>query len=78
MDLTVNQSLLFAIIALLLIWLIYRIRTAVKQLIANEIFKNFPTVKDAIDNFERRIEYLKVEIELLEKKMKEMRHGGSG
>ncbi len=68
-----DHLLLFGAVALVLLWVVYRIRHSVKRLIANEIFKNFPTVKDAIDNFERRMEYLKIEIELLEKKIKSMK-----
>ncbi|MFH1458714.1 MAG: hypothetical protein ABIG31_06115 [Candidatus Omnitrophota bacterium] len=66
----VNQVFILSLIALLLIWLIYRIRRGVKGLIEKEIYKNFPTIKDAIDNYQRRLEYLKIEIELLEKKIK--------
>ena len=70
---SVNQTILLGVICLLLIWLIYRIRRSVKLLVQNEVFKNFPTIKDAIDNFDRRIQYLKIEMELLEKKVKEMK-----
>jgi hypothetical protein len=69
----INQTLMLGVIALLLIWLIYRVRCSVKHLIVKEIFKNFPTVKDAMDNFGRRMEYLKIEIELLEKRIKAMK-----
>ena len=70
---SVNQSIMLGIISLLLIWLVYRIRRSVKVLITNEVFKNFPTIKDAIENFDRRMQYLKIEMELLEKKVKEMK-----
>lgn len=66
----INQTILLAIIALLVIWLIYRIRNSVRQMIKDEIYKNFPTIKGAIDNFERRIEYLKTKIEQYESKLK--------
>lgn len=69
----INQTLLFSVIALLLVWFIYRIRRSVKRLIEKEVFKNFPTVKDAIDNYQRRLEYLKIEMELLEKKIRGMK-----
>ncbi|KPK96657.1 MAG: hypothetical protein AMJ95_12935 [Omnitrophica WOR_2 bacterium SM23_72] len=65
----INQTLVLGVIALLLIWLIYRIRSSVRRLIEKEIFRNFPTVKDTIDNYQRRLEYLKIEIELLEKRI---------
>jgi hypothetical protein len=67
-----NQLIIWGIIALLFVWLIYRIRSGVRRLIEREIFKNFPTIKDSIENFGRRMEYLKIEIELLEKKVKEL------
>jgi hypothetical protein len=67
-----NQMFILGIIALLFIWLIYRIRCGVRRLIEREIFKNFPTIKDSMENFGRRMEYLKIEIELLEKKLKEL------
>ncbi|MFH0827419.1 MAG: hypothetical protein V1923_06035 [Candidatus Omnitrophota bacterium] len=66
----INQTLVLGVIALLLIWLIYRIKRSVKRLIEKEIFKNFPAVKDTFDNYQRRLEYLKIEIELLEKKIR--------
>ena len=65
----INQTVMLSIIALLLVWLVYRVRRSVRRLIEKEIYKNFPTVKDAIDNYQRRLEYLKIEMELLEKKV---------
>jgi hypothetical protein len=73
MPLETNPSLLLGVIVLLLVWLVYRIRRSVKKMIQNEIFKNFPDIKDAIENFNHRLEYLKIEIELLEKRMKEIK-----
>ncbi|KPK98998.1 MAG: hypothetical protein AMJ95_01740 [Omnitrophica WOR_2 bacterium SM23_72] len=69
----INQTLLASVIALLFIWFIYRIKRSVRRLIEKEIFKNFPTVKDTIDNYQRRLEYLKIEMELLEKKIRELK-----
>ena len=68
-----NQTIMYGVIALLLVWLIYRIKRSVRRLIEKEIFKNFPTVKDAFDNYQRRLEYLKIEVELLEKKIQGMK-----
>ncbi len=61
-----------AIIALLIIWLIYRIKARIQLTIKNEIYANFPAIKDTIDNFERRIIYLQSQVEMLENKVKEM------
>lgn len=60
------------IIALLLIWLIYRIKRQVKRIVSNEIYANFPTIKDTISNFELRIENLKTQVETLEHKLQKI------
>ena len=65
------KALVPVIIALLIIWLIYRIKNRIKILIRDEIYNNFPSIKDTIDNFEHRIDYLKTQIEILEGKIKE-------
>lgn len=61
------------IIILLIIWLIYRIKNSIKLTIRNEIYKNFPTIKDVMDTFERRIDNLKSEVEVLENRVKQLR-----
>ena len=60
------------IIALLLIWLIYRIKRQVKKIVSNEIYANFPSIKDTISNFELRIENLKTQGEVLEHKLQKI------
>jgi polyhydroxyalkanoate synthesis regulator phasin len=60
------------IIGLLIIWLIYRIKNRIKFIVKDEIYKNFPSIKNAIDNFEHRINYLKTQIEALERKISEL------
>jgi peptidoglycan hydrolase CwlO-like protein len=60
------------IIGLLIIWLIYRIKNRIKFMLKDEIYKNFPSIKNAIDNFELRINYLKTQIEALERKISEL------
>jgi hypothetical protein len=77
MPVEINEILLLSVIALLFIWLIYRFRYGVRRMIKTEIFNNFPAIKDTIDNFECRVEYLKVEIELLENKIKEIKNKAS-
>jgi len=66
------RAIIPAIILLLIIWLIYRIKKHLKTMMRNEIYGNFPAIKDKIDNFERRIDYLKTQIEVLERKIKEL------
>lgn len=61
------------IIALLIIWLIYRIKNKVKLAVKNEIFNNFPSIKHTIENFERRLDYLKTQAEALERKIGELK-----
>ena len=61
-----------AIIALLIVWLIYRIKVRVRLIVKNEIYKNFPSIKHAIENFEHRINYLNTQIEALERRIKEL------
>ncbi len=60
------------IIALLIIWLIYRIKLQVRHMIRNEIYTNFPSIKDAIGSFERRIDYFKSQVDALERRMNEI------
>lgn len=66
-----------AIVALLIIWLIYRIKKQLNQMIKNEIFGNFPFIKDSMTDLERRIDYLKTKIEALERKINETQNKAS-
>ena len=60
------------IIALFIILLVYRIRKRVEQIVKDEIYKNFPSIKGVIDNFERRVDYLKNCTEELERKIDQL------
>jgi len=60
------------IVTLLIIWLIYRIKNRLRRTIQNEIYKNFPSIKNTIDSFEQRLNYLKIQIESLERKINEL------
>ena len=60
------------IVAILVIWLIYRIKNSLRRIIQNEIYKNFPSIKNTIDSFEQRLNYLKIQIEALEHKINEL------
>lgn len=61
-----------AIIAVLIIWLIYRIKRGIRRTITDEIYNNFPLIKSCIDGFEQKIEFFKTEIEVFENKLKEL------
>ena len=61
-----------AIIALLIIWLIYRIKRGIKRTITDEIYNNFPLIKSSIDGFQQKIEFFKTEIEVFENKLKDI------
>jgi peptidoglycan hydrolase CwlO-like protein len=61
-----------AIIALLIIWLIYRIKQRIRVLIKNEIYNNFPAIKNTINDFEQRLNNFNSQIDMLEHKVKEL------
>ena len=61
-----------AIIALLIIWLIYRIKNGIRITIRNEIYSNFPDIKNTMDNFQRRVDFLTSQAAILENKIKEL------
>jgi hypothetical protein len=66
------KLVILGIIALLLLWLVYRIRNLVRHTVKTEIFDNLPSIKHTIDNFEHRIINLTTQVELLERKIKEI------
>lgn len=68
----IYKLLILGIILLLIIWLVYRIKNRVKLMIRDEIYNDFPSIKNTIDNFEHRIDYLKTQIGGLEEKIKEL------
>lgn len=61
-----------AIVVLLIIWLILRIKYGIRATIKNEIYNNFPSIKDTINNFEKRIDFLKAEVDSLERKISDI------
>lgn len=60
-----------AIIALLILLLIYRIKAQIRRMIKNEVYDNFPSVKHAIEDFTKRIDYLNAKLSTLEHKIEE-------
>lgn len=65
----ISKIILPVVISLLIIWLIYRIKNGVRSAVKNEIYNNFPAIKDTITGFEQRLGYLKNRVEELEKKI---------
>ena len=61
-----------SVVALFIIWLIYRTERRIKLTVKNEIYNNFPAIKHAIGNFEQRIDYLKTRIETLNHRINEL------
>lgn len=73
-----SEIFLPGIIALLIIWLIFSIRKRLRLIIESEIYRHFPSIKNTIDAFEHRVDYLKVQIEVLERKIKEIENKTNG
>lgn len=66
------KGLIPVIVLLLIIWFLYRLKKQIKQLVKNEIYDNFPSIKNTINNFEQRIEHLRSEVYILEHKVNEL------
>lgn len=52
--------------------LILGLKNRIKVLIKNEIFNDFPTLKNIIADFERKIDYLKAQVDSLEARITEL------
>lgn len=59
-------------IILLIILLLIRLKNQIKRIVSNEIYKNFPSIKNKIEEYERKIEYFKIEIVDLERRMRQL------
>jgi cell division protein FtsB len=68
----ISKAIIPVIIALLIIWLIYRIRNKIRLIVKDEIFNNLPSIRNTVNDFEYRINYLKAEVEVLERKINEL------
>jgi hypothetical protein len=60
------------IVIILIILLIQRLRGHIRKTVRNEIYDHFPTIKNKIEEYERKIQYFKVMVEDLERRMREM------
>jgi hypothetical protein len=61
-----------AAIALLIVLLILRTKAQIKKMIKNEIYANFPLIKNQIENFENRINHLKSKLDEIEGQFKNL------
>jgi len=59
-------------IVFLIILLLYRLKGHIRRTVKNEIYAHFPTIKKAIEEFTQKVEYFKIEIDELERKLKEL------
>jgi hypothetical protein len=59
-------------VMILIILLIQRLRGHIRKTVRNEIYDHFPTIKNKIEEYERKIQYFKVLIEDLERRMREV------
>jgi hypothetical protein len=62
-----------ALVAFLIIILILRLRGYIRRKIRNEIYDHFPTIRNTIENFQRQVEYFKIEVDALERRVKELK-----
>ena len=60
------------VVIILIILLIQRLKGHIRKTVRNEIYDHFPTIKNKIEEYERKIQYFKVLVEDLERRMREM------
>jgi hypothetical protein len=60
------------IVVFLIIVLIFRLKSHIRKTVRNEIYDHFPTIKNKIEEYERKIQYFKVLVEDLERRMREV------
>jgi hypothetical protein len=74
---TISEDILWLIIpgaiVLLIILLILRLRGHIRRTVKNEIYDHFPTIRKTIEDFQRRVEFFKIEVDGLERKVKELK-----
>lgn len=66
MQLNIPPAIISAIIFLFIIWLVHRFE---KYFGKHSLFSNFPFLKDSLENFQRKIDYLTTRIEIIEEKI---------
>ena len=66
----IDNIIIPIIVALLIIWLVYRIQIRIKLIITREFLNNFPSIRRNVDDLESRLEYLNNRVRELEEKLK--------
>ncbi|MFH0828255.1 MAG: hypothetical protein V1919_03720 [Candidatus Omnitrophota bacterium] len=61
-----------AVVVFLIILLIVRLKKHIRKTVKNEIYDHFPTIKNKIEEYERKIQYFKVLTEDLERRLREV------
>lgn len=61
-----------AVVVFLIILLIVRLKKHIRKTVKNEIYAHFPTIKNKIEEYDRRIQYFKVLTEDLERRLREV------
>jgi hypothetical protein len=59
-------------VVILIITLIIRLKIYIRRTIKNEIYDHFPTIKNKIEEFDRRMQYIKLLSDDLERRMREL------
>ena len=59
-------------VIILIIMLILRLKHYIRKTVRNEIYDHFPTIKNKIEEYERKIEYFKTLVDDLERRMREV------
>ena len=60
------------VVIILIILLIIRLKMHIRKTVRNEIYDHFPTIKNKIEEYERKIQYFKVLVDDLERRMREL------
>lgn len=61
------------VVGLLVVLLIYRIKAQIRRMIESEIYRNFPAVKNKMEDFNNRLDFLKTQLEMIEQKAERLK-----
>ena len=60
------------VVVVLILVLLYRLKRYFRILVKNEIYDHFPTIKQKIEEYERKIEFFKLTTDDLERRLREI------